>query len=76
MLNIIRAENLKMKRTNVRKSIIILPILIGLLLLAIARNHINYNGYNWWYSTMLPISAGVIGVSCAAEDKKNLNIKG
>lgn len=76
MINIIRTENLKMKRTNVRKVIVILPILIVVLLLLIARRHIDYNGYNWWYSIMLPVTAGVIGVSLSAKDRVKFRYKG
>lgn len=76
MFKYIRVENLKMKRTNVRKGILVLPLLLAVLIYLIAPWHVNYNGYNWWYTIVMPIMGGVIGISFGAKDKKNFKYKG
>lgn len=53
MLNYIRAENLKCKGTFAKKLVVIAPICIVLLSI-IEGKYFVINGYNWWYTLILP----------------------
>lgn len=53
MLNYIKAENLKCSRTFAKKLVIIAPVCM-LLLALISGKYFIENGYNWWYTLILP----------------------
>lgn len=53
MLDYIRAEHLKCKRTFAKKLVVIAPVCMLLLALISGRYFVE-NGYNWWYVLILP----------------------
>ncbi|MBZ4671382.1 MAG: lantibiotic transport system permease protein [Clostridiales bacterium] len=53
MLNYLKAENLKCKRTFAKKLVIIAPVLM-LILAFLSGRYFVVNGYNWWYILILP----------------------
>jgi lantibiotic protection ABC transporter MutE/EpiE family permease subunit len=53
MLNYLRAENLKCKRTFVKKLMVIAPVCM-LFLAGISGKYFVQNGFNWWYVMILP----------------------
>jgi len=53
MGNYIQAENLKCRRTFAKALIVIAP-LCGLAYAALTGVYFIMNGYNWWYTTLLP----------------------
>ncbi len=70
MLEYIKAENLKCKRTFAKKLIVTAPLFMVLLAVITGRYFVQ-NGYNWWYVMILP---GLISLMTALvnqyEDKK------
>ncbi|WP_312941979.1 lantibiotic immunity ABC transporter MutE/EpiE family permease subunit [Oscillibacter sp.] len=53
MLNFIKAENLKCRRTFAKKLVFIAPLLT-VLLSGISGMYLVQNGYNWWYTILFP----------------------
>lgn len=53
MLNFLKAENLKCRRTFAKKLIFIAPILT-VLLSGTSGMYLVQNGYNWWYTILFP----------------------
>lgn len=53
MLNFLKAENLKCRRTFAKKLFLIAPILT-VLLSGTSGMYLVQNGYNWWYMILLP----------------------
>lgn len=60
MLNYLKAENLKCKRTFLKKNIFIAPITV-LLITVLAPMWFQVNAFNWWYMLIFP---GFIALSC------------
>ncbi|MBE5965994.1 MAG: lantibiotic immunity ABC transporter MutE/EpiE family permease subunit [Lachnospiraceae bacterium] len=53
MLSYLKAENLKCNRTFAKKLTVIAPVCM-LLLAGISGKYFVQNGYNWWYTMILP----------------------
>lgn len=53
MMDYIKAENLKYHRTFAKKLVLIAPLLM-VLLADISGMYLVQNGYNWWYTILLP----------------------
>lgn len=53
MLNFLKAENLKCRRTFAKKLVFIAPLL-SVLLAGISGMYLVQNGYNWWYTILFP----------------------
>ncbi|PRR78039.1 ABC-2 family transporter protein [Clostridium liquoris] len=53
MMDYIKAENLKCRRTFAKKLVLIAPLLM-VLLASISGMYLVQNGYNWWYAIILP----------------------
>ena len=53
MMDYIKAENLKCRRTFAKKLVLIAPLLM-VLLAGISGMYLVQNGYNWWYTIILP----------------------
>lgn len=53
MLDYFKAENLKYRRTFAKKLVFIAPLLM-VLLAGISGRYLVQNGYNWWYTILLP----------------------
>ncbi|MVB12290.1 hypothetical protein CAFE_30230 [Caprobacter fermentans] len=54
MLNFLKAENLKCRRTFAKKLVLIAPLLTVLLSGILSGMYLVQNGYNWWYTLLLP----------------------
>jgi ABC-2 type transport system permease protein len=54
MLNFLKAENLKCKRTFAKKLVFIAPLLTVMLSGILSGMYLVQNGYNWWYTLLLP----------------------
>ncbi|HBG37664.1 MAG TPA: lantibiotic immunity ABC transporter MutE/EpiE family permease subunit [Clostridiaceae bacterium] len=53
MMDYIKAENLKCRRTFAKKLVLIAPLLM-VLLAGISGIYLVQDGYNWWYTIILP----------------------
>ncbi|MFU0825827.1 MULTISPECIES: lantibiotic immunity ABC transporter MutE/EpiE family permease subunit [Clostridium] len=53
MINYLKAENIKYKRTFAKKLVFIAPMFM-VLLAGISGIYFVQDGYNWWYTTILP----------------------
>lgn len=53
MLNFLKAENLKCRRTFAKKLVFIAPLLT-VLLSGVSGMYLVQNGYNWWYTILFP----------------------
>ena len=53
MMDYIKAENLKCRRTFAKRLVFIAPLLM-VLLAGISGMYLVQNGYNWWYTILLP----------------------
>lgn len=53
MMYYIKAENLKCRRTFAKKLVLIAPLLM-VFLASISGIYLVQNGYNWWYTILLP----------------------
>ena len=53
MMYYIKAENLKCRRTFAKKLVLIAPLLM-VFLASISGMYLVQNGYNWWYTILLP----------------------
>ncbi|WP_099203875.1 lantibiotic immunity ABC transporter MutE/EpiE family permease subunit [Scatolibacter rhodanostii] len=62
-----KAENLKLKRTFVRKLVLLAPVATLLLALVLASEWLQINAFNWWYILILP---GYIALLCTLSDQK------
>lgn len=60
MLNYIKAENLKCKRTFLRKNVFIAPISL-LAITVLSPMWFQINAFNWWYVIIMP---GFIALNC------------
>jgi lantibiotic protection ABC transporter MutE/EpiE family permease subunit len=67
MLNYLKSENLKMKRTFGKKLIFILPLALLALTLSLGAMYFQVNSLNWWYTTLLP---GLIALYSAMVNQK------
>ncbi len=74
MLNYIKSENLKFKRTFTKKLVIITPLFM-LLLAVISGRYFVENGYNWWYSLILPGYLTLITVLVNQNEEKKLHYR-
>ncbi|AFA46963.1 lantibiotic immunity ABC transporter MutE/EpiE family permease subunit [Acetobacterium woodii] len=74
MTSVIKAENLKVKRTFAKKMIIIAPLFM-LLLAIISGQYFVQNGYNWWYTMILPGLITLITALVNQNEEKKLNYR-
>ncbi|GAA0068556.1 lantibiotic immunity ABC transporter MutE/EpiE family permease subunit [Clostridium sardiniense] len=81
MFKIIQAENLKYKRTFLRKIVIIIPLLIAIyasITLIDFNNDYNYfpqNSINWWTLIFMPVSIALLTVLSSSIEKKSGNYR-
>ena len=74
MYNIIKAENLKVRRTFGKFLSIIAPVITLLLVLGLTgglEDAFPAGAWNWWYGTLLPGTLAVMCYLSIAKDKKN-----
>lgn len=71
MINFIKSELLKQKRTFNNKIIFLAPAAIILLSWTVMwQIYVESGAYNWWYTTILPFTFTIISASIAVNDKK------
>lgn len=81
MFKIIQAENLKYKRTFLRKIVIIIPLIIAIyasITLIDFNNDYNYfpqNSINWWTLIFMPVSIALSSVLSSSIEKKSGNYR-
>lgn len=66
MLNFLKAEDLKCRRTFAKKLVFITPLLT-VLLAGLSGMYLVQNGYNWWYTILFP---GFITLTTALVNQK------
>lgn len=74
MLEYIKAENLKCKRTFAKKLIVIAPLFM-VLLAVISGMYFVQNGYNWWYVMILPGFISLITALINQYEEKKLHYR-
>jgi len=74
MIKYLKAENLKFKRTFVKKLIFIAP-LVTLLLGISSGKWFQANGFNWWYMIILPGYISLMAVMTNDADEKKLRYR-
>ncbi|MBC3798227.1 lantibiotic immunity ABC transporter MutE/EpiE family permease subunit [Acetobacterium tundrae] len=74
MINVIKAENLKAKRTFAKKMVFIAPLFM-LLLAIISGQYFVQNGYNWWYTMILPGFITLITALLNQNEEKKLKYR-
>lgn len=73
MLNIIRAERLKWRRTFIPKLVWIAPVITLLLCAVLMGGSFFQSGsYNWWYTMLLP---GALSLACSLALLKDAKLK-
>lgn len=72
MLNLMKAENLKFKRTFSRKLIFLGPLGLILLSFTFGFGYYQINAFNWWYTLIYP---GCIALFAALSNQKDGNKK-
>jgi ABC-2 type transport system permease protein len=74
MLNYIKAENLKCSRTFAKKLVVIAPVCM-ILLAYISGKYFVENGYNWWYSLILPSFITLLTALINQNEEKGLRYR-
>ena len=74
MLNYIKAENLKCKRTFAKKLVVIAPVCM-LLLAFISGKYFVENGYNWWYTLIMPAFVTLFTVLVNQNEENKLHYR-
>ena len=74
MLSCLKAENLKYRRTFIRRFALLAPAVI-LLLTSLSPDWRQVSGLNWWYGTMLPGCLTVMAVLTDQKDGKKLGYR-
>lgn len=75
MINYIKAENLKLKRTFTKKLVVIMP-LISLLIALLSPIWYEINAFNWWYTIILPGYIALLSFLVHQKEEKKLNYTG
>ena len=71
MLNIVKSEFLKLKRTFARKLIWFMPLITLILSFVLMGGKLfQYGAYNWWYVTLFPGSITIFCTSLIQKDAK------
>ncbi len=74
-MSYILAENLKNKRSFVKKLLIISPLFVVALSFVLMPTYFATNSYNWWYIIVLPAMISLIAGLVNLRDEKKLNYK-
>ena len=74
MLNYIKAENLKCKRTFAKKLVIIAPVCV-VLLAFMSGMYFVVNGYNWWYALLFPGFVTLLTALVSLNEEKKLRCR-
>ena len=65
------AENLKHKHSNLKKLMLILPLVTVLFSFVLMQSYFTINAFNWWYAMIMPVTFALIpGLMDRKEDKK------
>ncbi|MBW9146458.1 lantibiotic immunity ABC transporter MutE/EpiE family permease subunit [Clostridium sp. CM027] len=74
MLKYLQAENLKCKRTFIKKLIFIAPM-VTLLFAFMSGNGFQFNSFNWWYMMILPGYISIMAVMTNEKEQKKLRYR-
>ncbi|NNU75523.1 lantibiotic immunity ABC transporter MutE/EpiE family permease subunit [Clostridium estertheticum] len=74
MLKYLQAENLKCKRTFIKKLILIAPI-VTLLFGFMSGRYFESNSFNWWYMLILPGYISIMAVMTNEKEQKKLRYR-
>ena len=75
MINYILAENLKHKHSFLKKSLVIMPIILILLSLFLMPSYFTTNSYNWWYVIIMPATFALIPAMMDRKESRKLNYR-
>ena len=75
MISYILAENLKHKRTFLKKLLVIMPITLILLSLFLMPSYFTTNSYNWWYVIIMPATFALIPAMMDRKESRKLNYR-
>lgn len=75
MISYILAENLKHKRTFLKKLLVLMPISLILLSLFLMPNYFTTNSYNWWYVIIMPATFALIPAMMHRKESRKLNYR-
>lgn len=71
MLNLMKAEMVKGRHTFVRKSSVLLPLLVSVLAIILMSGQLTQAGiYNWWYMIILPMFMIILCNSLTNSEKR------
>ena len=75
MISYILAENLKHKRTFLKKLLVLMPISLILLSLFLMPSYFTTNSYNWWYVIIMPATFALIPALMHRKESRKLNYR-
>ena len=75
MISYILAENLKHKRTFLKKLLVIMPITLILLSLFLMPSYFTTNSYNWRYVIIMPATFALIPAMMDRKESRKLNYR-
>ncbi|MDO4661515.1 MAG: lantibiotic immunity ABC transporter MutE/EpiE family permease subunit [Tissierellia bacterium] len=75
MMAYILAENLKNKRSFVKKLLFIAPLIVVIQSFILMPSYFTINSYNWWYTIVLPATISLIAGLINLKDDKKLKYK-
>lgn len=75
MISYILAENLKHKRTFLKKLLVLMPISLILLSLFLMPSYFTTNSYNWWYVIIMPATFALIPAMMHRKESRKLNYR-
>lgn len=75
MINYIFAENLKHRRSFLKKLIVIAPLTAILNAFILMQNYFAVNAYNWWYVILMPASFALITAMIHRKDDRKLKYR-
>ena len=75
MINYILAENLKHRRSFLKKLLVIMPMFSILLSLFLMPSYFTTNSYNWWYVIIMPATFALIPAMMDRKESRKLNYR-
>lgn len=75
MIAYVKAENLKQRRTFLKKLLWLAPLMLVLLAFALMPAYFTVNAYNWWYVMLLPAIVALIPAMMHQKEARYLNYR-
>ena len=75
MISYILAENLKHRRSFLKKLLVIMPMFSILLSLFLMPSYFTTNSYNWWYVIIMPATFALIPAMMDRKESRKLNYR-